>query len=334
MKIAYIIYPQVIVSNRSNGVRSQAVTWARMLTMVGHQVDLVSNWDNYDWKSYDIIHLFGNGDWIYKLLNGLYPINPNIHWSPIVDPMPNFNYKKERVRRILKSIAPHYLFAHDMVEESLQFVHKICVRSNFEKEHLMKIYNLSDDKFEIVNLSVSESCKPYKAVPKESFCLHISSISQSRKNVVRLIEAAKEYNFRLVLAGNKGTEEQFKVIKDAVSNSTNIEVLGFITEEEKVELYKRAKVFALPSIQEGVGIVALDAAFYGCEIVLTNIPGPKEYYHGHCVEVNPFDVDDIGNKIKDVLDGKIKYQPHLKEEIVNNYGRENIVKILEFCYKQ
>ena len=64
MNIAYILYPEVVISNKSNGIRSQAETWAFALRKLGHNVDLVNNWDNYDWKSYDIIHLFGSsGSW-------------------------------------------------------------------------------------------------------------------------------------------------------------------------------------------------------------------------------------------------------------------------------
>lgn len=45
---------------------------------------------------------------------------------------------------------------------------------------------------------------------------------------------------------------------------------------------------------EGVGIVAVDAAIYGCEIVITNIGGPKEYYDNMAYTVNPYNIDDIG----------------------------------------
>ena len=51
MKIAYIIYPFVIYSNKSNGIRSQAITWANMLIAHGHQVDLINNRGDYDWRN-------------------------------------------------------------------------------------------------------------------------------------------------------------------------------------------------------------------------------------------------------------------------------------------
>ena len=50
-----------------------------------------------------------------------------------------------------------------------------------------------------------------------------------------------------------------------IGDSTNIEILGFVSDDELISLYNRAKVFALPSINEGVGLVALEAAVHGLQ---------------------------------------------------------------------
>jgi glycosyltransferase involved in cell wall biosynthesis len=87
-------------------------------------------------------------------------------------------------------------------------------------------------------------------------------MTQPRKNVPRLIEAAKKYQFNLKLVGNKGNAESEKRIRALIGDSQNIEILGFISDEELSLLYDKAKVFALPSINEGVGLVALEAAMH------------------------------------------------------------------------
>lgn len=333
MKIAYILSTTIIVSGRSNGIRSQAETWAENLRKYGHVVDYVSEWGNYDWKSYDAIHLFGEGEVFYYAVLALHKINPHIHWSPICDPDLNFNYTKSNIRNVVSKVTKGYVFPKSNTHSLIPLVEKISVRTMFEKEHLKRVYNIEESKFELVPLSYSNFCTPFTPVQKEDFCLHISSISQPRKNVIRLIEAAKKYHFRLVLAGNKGSEKQFEPLKRAIGDASNIEVLGFISEEEKINLYQRAKVFALPSVMEGVGIVALDAAYYGCEVVLTNIPGPKEYYDGHCIEVNPMSVDEIGCAVMDFLHDKKKFQPQLKSHVDSMYSQNAITDTLVDCYK-
>ena len=75
MKIAYILNPEVIVSNKSNGVRSQAEDWGKMLEERGHIVEYVNSWGNYDWKGARIFQSKAN-----KIKNGkeVLPINlPN-----------------------------------------------------------------------------------------------------------------------------------------------------------------------------------------------------------------------------------------------------------------
>lgn len=332
MKIAFIIYPDVIISNRSNGIRSQAETWAELLRNEGVDVDLVNNWENYNWKEYDAIHLFGAGRWIFSFVKRLSAINSKICWSPIYDPGNNPSIKDKIISYMgvfLNGIIKwNYLY---QIRKELH-VKKVLTRSHFETVYFNKIFHVPNERLELIPLSYSNYCVSYEKCEKEDFCLHISSIYQPRKNVVRLIEAAKKYNFKLVLAGNKGSDEQFKPIRDAIGSNSDILILGFVSEEEKIDLYKRAKVFALPSITEGVGIVAVDAAFYGCEIVITDIPGPKEYYQGQCIEVNPLEVDAIGSAITSFINEDVKFQPQLGEFIEKEYAGKRIAQKLINVY--
>ncbi|WP_270711478.1 glycosyltransferase [Phocaeicola coprophilus] len=337
MKVAFIIYPEVIVSNQSNGIRSQAFTWGDALKKNNIEVEYINNWNNYNWKDFDIIHFFCGGEWIYNLAKRLKKINNNIILSPIIDPECKYNYIKSNIKYQLSSITRNKINFNDNVyttHKTLSIFKKICTRSNFEKEFIHQVYHIAETKLEIVPLSYSPFIEKetIDLSKKEKFCLHISSIFHKRKNVLSLIEAAKRYKFQLILAGNKGTDLQFEPLKKAISNSSNIQVLGYISEQEKINLYKKAKVFALPSIQEGVGIVALDAACLGCEIAITNINGPKEYYNNMCVETNPYDIDSIGQGIVNLLDDKIKFQPALKNFVIKEYSMQNTVDKLLKIY--
>ena len=53
MKIA-IIKPTETISP-TGGVKVQGEMWKQGLEQLGHSVNLVGNWDNVDWKSFDII---------------------------------------------------------------------------------------------------------------------------------------------------------------------------------------------------------------------------------------------------------------------------------------
>lgn len=328
MKIAYIFCPIPVLGHR-NGIISQCLTWAEGLRKLGNKVDLISCWEDYEWSSYDIIHLFGStGTWFFSLIQELLDYNKNIVWSPICDD--TTPTKKQRVKTLMGSKSLHLFSFPYIRSKTYQLPIKVFARSEYEKKYLIDAYGASAESFEIVPLGLSY-CDSFEKVNKENFCFHLSSLYQPRKNVVRLIQAARKYKFELVLAGTKGSDKDFAPLEDAIGNAKNITVLGRISEEKKKELYIRAKVFALPSVSEGVGIVALDAAHYGCDVVMTNFGGPKEYYNGMAEIVDPYDVDSIGKAIVKLM--SISHQPQLKEYVDKEFSSDRIAEKLVTAYK-
>lgn len=333
MKIAYIITPHAVVDS-TNGIKSQAITWANALKNKGHQVDLIDTWKYYDWPSYDAVHFFGNGPWVNTIRNYLSKKNPKCVYSPIYDPNPFLESNSQQMQKKISQLTHgKWNCALYNVCREYQGYKKILVRTEHEHRMIKKLFGVPEDIIAKVPLSYSHILKYEEKLPqKEDFVFHMSLFTQPRKNVIRLIQAAQKYNFKLKIAGNPGTEEAYQEFMKAVNNAPNIEVLGFISEKEKLDLYRRAKVFALPSISEGVGIVAVDAALYGADIVVTNIGGPKEYYNGMAEIVNPYSVDEIGQACIKLLNGNT-FQPNLRKYINDNYSLETIADNLCNIYK-
>lgn len=333
MKIAYIITPHAVV-DKSNGIKSQAITWGNALQQKGHQVDYIDTWNDYDWPLYDAIHFFGNGPWVNTIRTYLSKKNPKCVYSPIYDPNNFLESKSQQIqKRISKLTHGKWNCALYNVCKEYQGYKKILVRTDHEHEMIKKLFDVPEEVIAKVPLSYSHILKYEEKLPqKEDFVFHMSLFTQPRKNVIRLIQAALKYNFKLKIAGNPGTKEAYQKFIKAINNAPNIEVLGFISEEEKLDLYRRTKVFALPSISEGVGIVAVDAALYGADIVVTNIGGPKEYYDGMAEIVNPYNVDEIGQACLRLLNGKT-YQPKLRKHINDNYSLNVIADKLCSIYK-
>lgn len=329
--IYYIV--DSLTGSKGNGISSQAKTWAEILskfTPLG--VTQVSPWEDYDYNKGDIVHLFGSGGvWFYDVAKNLKERGCKVVWSPICD-----NIDSPIIQRVKTYIGLSKLqvFSCPMIRRrAFGLMDRIFVRSYYEKEYIRVAYGVDEKKVDIVPLSMTyDGVEGVDLLCRKDFCLHISSIYQGRKNVLRLIRAAKKYNFHLVLAGNKGSERQFKPIEEEIGGFNNIEVLGFVSDKEKIDLYKRAKVFALPSMKEGVGIVALDAAHFGCEIVVTDIGGPKEYYNNMAYVVNPYDVDSIGLAIQAALGNSKTNQPKLSEWVNKMFSQRSIADRLYNSY--
>lgn len=325
MKIAYIISISRCLSPY-NGIRMQAETWAKELKQQGHEVILVNPWERHEWEDYDAIHIFGYCDMFASLSR----VNTNIFFSPIIDSLqPLWKYRLATFwgNEKLRLMSYNY-----KVRKAKPYIRKWCARTQYEAAYISRGYDVKEENILIVPLSSRfPALKEYPT--KKKYCLHVSSISQDRKNVERLIDAAIKYKFRLILAGNTEASFENSSMKKKINSNNNIEYIGRVTDEKLKELYTEAKVFALPSINEGVGLVALEAATRGCDIVITNIGGPKEYYDDMAFCVNPYDIDDIGKAVLNALEAKDK-QPLLMKYVAEQYSLEYCVARLASCYAE
>ncbi len=328
MKIAYVMYPGGCYVGNQDGQKMQAIIWARGLEKYNHEIDFINPWEKYNWDEYDIIHVFGIGLWNYDFIHWGSRLNANFVFSPIIDSTtPIWKYKLATYCGIKKL----RLYSQNYMLRKLKNDIKLFYsRSNYESSYLEKGYGISHNK--IINLPLSYRFDNYKKIPKEKFCLFVGTITQERKNVLSLIKAAIKYNFKLVLVGNTGNKESFNKVRSLISDKKNIEIKGIVSDQELITLYNKAKVLALPSINEGVGLVALEAAVHGCDIVITEIGGPKEYYNNMAYTVNPYDIDDIGKKVILALNEN-KYQPQLRQYIINNYSLDHSISKLINSYK-
>lgn len=331
MNIAFVMYPGACFMGKGDGTKMQAVIWKEALEKKGHTVTCLTPWEGYDWKSFDIIHVFGFGLWNYDFIHWGSKINPNFVFSPIIDTnTPMFAYKLATYLgcRKLRLFTQNYMLR--LLRSDIKMFY---ARTNYEAKYLREGYGIDENKISLVPLSFRMN-QYNPNVEREPFCLFAGTMTQERKNVANLIRAAVKYGFKLVLVGNTGNEKSFFKLKQLIGNSSNIEVKGFVSEEELLALYNKAKVFALPSLNEGVGLVALEAAVHGCNIVITNNGGPKEYYvNGLANLVDPYNVDDIGLNIMQSLENN-NQQPALRNHILNNYSIDSCVdKLIDSYYK-
>lgn len=314
--------------NYSAGINVQGRMWAEGLARFGHETVLINPWEKIDYNSFDYIILLGVG----KLLMDYYNLyrkfqHPKIVSAPIIDYNGKMWHFKLRSRYYGSWKLKVYKPLHDLykIASSMDL---FLVRSEYEKSFLTDGMRVDKNKVFIVPISMRyNEVPPLDMSEKDDYCLHVSRLASPGKNVRNLVLAAKKYGFKLKLGGTVNGKEKIWLDK-LIDGAGNIEYLGWLTEEQLKDAYKKAKVFALPSFVEGVGMVALEAATYGCEIVLTNIGAPKEYYDGRAVLVNPYSIDSIGQGILEAMTSK-NAQPELRTHILTYYTLDVNMKQLE-----
>lgn len=152
-----------------------------------------------------------------------------------------------------------------------------------------------------------------------NYILFIGTLKPS-KNINGLIKAwAKICNkfpdTQLVIAGKKGWlyENIYEEIQ-SLKIEKRVVFTDFITDQEKLVLLKRAKAFVIPSFWEGFGLDCLNAVACGIPVVASNVGSLKEILKDAAVFVDPYNVEDIAEKIERVLMmGKKEYNLLLRK---------------------
>lgn len=125
--------------------------------------------------------------------------------------------------------------------------------------------------------------------------LHVSFPS-NRKNPETLLAVAEQLDSRVVIAGG-GWEDQF----DDDQLAENIEVTGYVPEEELVELYHTSDVFYFPTLHEGFGLPLLEAMASTNAIVASDVYAVPEVTGKTAILHDPLERDAHVRSLEELL---------------------------------
>jgi len=81
-----------------------------------------------------------------------------------------------------------------------------------------------------------------------------------------------------------------------------ITILRWLEEADLYRLYQAADLFVLPSLSEGCPTVLIEAMFFGCRIIASDIAGIRDHFAGSSTLVPPEDISLLTDAILDRLD--------------------------------
>ncbi len=185
------------------------------------------------------------------------------------------------------------------IKFSCEWASKIISVSKNTKKDLMRLYNVPENKIEVIcegynsnfqfpifppkadqplagNFQTISNVKIFNDLKNTPYFLFVGRLEE-RKNILGIIEAfeilKEKYQIphKLILAGRGGYG--YRKIKMQISKSKNKDDIietGYISDEEKFELMRKAEAFLFPTFYEGFGIPVLEAQSVGAPVVAGN----------------------------------------------------------------
>jgi hypothetical protein len=331
MKIAYIFDPGNLHSTTYSGVVRQGLTWAKGLSNFGVEVEFPVAHETFDWTQCDLVHLFQYGSWAEPIIAAAARYNIPVILSPIVDRSAPYGWRGRVASKI-----PFEFFGlrqrHRTLSTIMRSCERVLARSELEKSSLRDI-STKPSKIEIVRLGIESPPDLLRdAAAKSAHVFHMSHLNQGRKNVRALVQACRSLGVPLRLAGKISDPEFAAWLNRQCEAHSGLTYLGTLSEKRKWEEMGAARVFCLPSLNEGIGLVALEAYLAGAQIVLTERTGGVEYFDGDIEVCNPASIESIAYCIDRALKKPVRNGTRLDD--VKRFSNEASVDKLFKVYKE
>lgn len=215
-----------------------------------------------------------------------------------------------------------HFFYKVIIKNAIKRSLKVLALSKFTEEDIISNFKVPKEKIALVYPGAPSRDLVFKKTNsrileklkiKSPFVLYVGN-AYPHKNLENLIYSLKflPSDITLVLVGK--IDDFYKRIKNQVFSlgfKKRVIFTGFLTDEELASLYKRAQVFAFPSLNEGFGLPALESMSFGLPVVSSNLSCLPEILGGSARYFNPLKPKDIAEKIKEILGNK-----KLREELI------------------
>ena len=173
----------------------------------------------------------------------------------------------------------------------------IITVSRFTAGQVEELLRVEPSRIRVIRHGVRRVSSEAPPRERERMILFVGAI-QRRKNVARLVEAFEQAapGWKLLLAGSCGfgAEETIQRI-EASPRKKDISVLGYVSDQVLEDLYRRASVFAFPSLDEGFGMPVLDAMARGVPVLTSNVSALPEVAGDAALLVDPRNTESIAD---------------------------------------
>jgi glycosyltransferase involved in cell wall biosynthesis len=340
MRIGFLLPTSFALSTRGNGIAEQARRQAEALEQLGHQVIRLNPWEWQDERELDVLHFFLGGHTMANAVESRNLCKPGVLvFSPIIDS--NQPFISYRLAAALGSGFSRLTTVPGLLRRQARVSDVVVCRSTHEILRLSRGLGIPSDKLVMVlngcpppaaPLPADQAVLRQKLQLPQDFVLHISAFTQGRKNVLRLLDATERLGYPLVIAGTPQPGPIMTELERRARGSDRLRIMGFVDEPTKAALYSLCRVFCLPSVHEGTGLVALEAGAAGANLVITRNGGPPDYFLNYAEYVDPHSARSIQEGIARAW--RAPRNQNLRQHIVEQLSWTQSGRSLERLYTE
>ena len=172
-----------------------------------------------------------------------------------------------------------------VVPRVLAAARRIVAVSEFTRRELVELLRVPEDKIRVVPNGVDDEFTREGPAAEGDYVLTVGTL-EPRKNLARLVEAARRSDLELRVVGARGWGK-------VEVGGNGVRWLGEVSDTELARLYRGALCVAYPSLYEGFGIPVLEAMACGAPVVTTRGTAMEEIADGAAVLVDTRDPAEI-----------------------------------------
>ncbi len=170
-----------------------------------------------------------------------------------------------------------------------------------ESKNIKRIYDAKAPMYEIpFGLNTPESGDANRFVEKykmKDFILCVGRF-ESRKNQLMLLKALEDVAMPVVLIGGGFSyQPNYEMAIRGFKRKGQTRILGRLSNQDLADAYSACRIHCLPSFYELPGLVSLEAAYYGANVVASDTGTTKDYLKDYAFYCDPYSPDSIKNAV-------------------------------------
>ena len=185
---------------------------------------------------------------------------------------------------------------------------RIIVSSRFAAGEVRNVFDIPHEKIAVCPAGVPEWAGAVHGGDADGYLLFLGTLD-ARKNIGGLLDgyarllSSRPHVPRLILAGRPTTDSAKWL--EAIARpplAGHVEHAGYVEIDRRAALFRGAKLFVLPSFEEGFGLPALEAMAAGVPVVAANTGSLPEVIGDAGLLINPDDPESLAAAIARILD--------------------------------